>query len=201
MAEKAPALDRPASPWDLFLAFSGLALQGFGGVIAVAQRVLCERRRWLSDGEFVELLSVAQMLPGPNVCNLSLMIGDRFFGWRGAFAALAGMTLAPLVIVLVLAAWFADAGAHPAVTRALHGMGIVAAGLVAGTGLKLAAALRGNRLGRVGCAALGLVTFAAVAVARLPLYLVLPGLGLTAWLWAWHIHGQAGPTAPAGNQP
>ena len=81
-----PDTIRPASPWALFVAFSLLALQGFGGVIAIAQRVVVEQRRWLTKTEFLELLAAGQVLPGPNVVNLSLMIGDRFFGWRGALA-------------------------------------------------------------------------------------------------------------------
>ena len=96
----APGLERPASPRELFVAFTLLALQGFGGVLAVAQRVLVEQRRWLTREQFVEVLSLAQVLPGPNVCNVALMIGDRFFGSRGAFAALAGMMAVPLAIVL-----------------------------------------------------------------------------------------------------
>ncbi|HKX95802.1 MAG TPA: chromate transporter, partial [Methylibium sp.] len=55
MQDDAPRA-RPASCTQLFLAFSALALQGFGGVLAVAQRVLCEERRWLTKAEFLELL-------------------------------------------------------------------------------------------------------------------------------------------------
>ena len=84
-------MNRPESLTHLFLAFSRLALQGFGGVLAVAQRELVERLGWMSKEEFVETLAIAQVLPGPNIVNLSMMIGDRFFGLRGAFVALAGM--------------------------------------------------------------------------------------------------------------
>src|SRR4051812_1765838 len=82
---------RPSSPGHIFRVFNRLALQGFGGVLPVAQRELVERERWLSREQFIELLSVAQVLPGPNVVNLALMFGDRYFGWRGGLAALAGM--------------------------------------------------------------------------------------------------------------
>ena len=95
-----PDTIRPASPWALFVAFSLLALQGFGGVIAIAQRVVVEQRRWLTKTEFLELLAAGQVLPGPNVVNLSLMIGDRFFGWRGALASMGGMILPPMAVVL-----------------------------------------------------------------------------------------------------
>ena len=137
MTKQSTPLARPGSPRDLFIAFTLLALQGFGGVLAVAQRVLCEQRRWLTKEEFVEILAVAQVLPGPNVCNVALMIGDRFFGWRGAFAALAGMMAVPLVIVLVVTAVYSEYALHPAVAGALKGMGAVAAGLIVGTGFKL----------------------------------------------------------------
>ena len=120
----------PRSPGELFRAFSSMALQGFGGVLPIAQRELVERERWLTKAQFVELLSLGQVLPGPNVVNLALMVGDRYFGWRGALAALTGMLLAPLAIVLALAALYAQYASVPAVAGALRGMGAVAAGLV-----------------------------------------------------------------------
>src|SRR5580765_2460547 len=100
----APAeLARPESPRDLFVSFTWLALQGFGGVLAVVQREMVEKKRWLSPAQFLEDWAVAQVLPGPNVINLSLMIGDRYFGLRGAIAAVAGMLTVPLVVILALA--------------------------------------------------------------------------------------------------
>lgn len=179
---------RPASPLALFIAFSLLALQGFGGVLAVAQRELVDRRGWLSRHEFVELYAVAQLLPGPNVVNLSLIVGDRYFGWRGAFAAISGMLLAPIVVVLVLAASYQQLSTYPAVAGALRGMGAVAAGLILAMALKMLVTLRGNVLGPALCTALGLTTLTAIALLRLPLAWVVIGLGLTGWgLARWRI--------------
>src|SRR3979409_1023083 len=127
MTDDPRPLARPSSEKELFVAFTLLALQGFGGVLAVAQRVLCEQRRWLTREQFVEILGLAQILPGPNVCNVALMVGDRFFGWRGAFAALAGMMALPLVIVLALTALYAHYALNAAVAGALRGMGAVSA--------------------------------------------------------------------------
>src|SRR5258708_9050816 len=104
MTDDSRLLARPSSRKELFVAFTFLALQGFGGVIAVAQRVLCEQKRWLTREQFVEILAVAQILPGPNVCNVALMIGDRFFRWRGPFATLARMMAVPPVLLLMLPA-------------------------------------------------------------------------------------------------
>ena len=83
------ALSAPQSRTDLFWSFTWLALQGFGGVLAVVQRELVEKKRWMTREEFIEDWAVAQIMPGPNVVNLSIMIGDRYFGLRGALAALA----------------------------------------------------------------------------------------------------------------
>jgi len=175
----------PQSPIDLFVAFTLLALQGFGGVIAVAQRVLVEQRRWLTREQFIEILAVAQVLPGPNVCNVALMIGDRFFGWRGAFAALAGMMALPLAIVLGATVIYAHYASNPAVAGALRGMGAVASGLILGTALKLASALGSNPMGVRVCVLLAGSVFVAAALLRLPLVWVLLVLGSLASLFAW----------------
>lgn len=173
----APGPRGPASLRDLFVAFTALALQGFGGVLAVAQRVLVEQRAWLTKAEFLELLALAQVLPGPNVCNLALMIGDRYFGLRGALTALAGMMLAPLLIVVALTMAYASFAQVPQVAGALRGMGAVAAGLIIGTAINLAGSLRTSALGVPTAALLGLAAFIAVALARWPLVVVLLALG------------------------
>jgi chromate transporter len=180
-----PALARPKSPLDLFLAFNRLALQGFGGVLAVAQRELVEHRGWLTREDFLELISAAQVLPGPNVVNLSLMLGDRYFGLRGAFAALGGMLAVPLVIVLVMTSVYAQFAQVPAVSGALRGMGAVAAGLIIATACKLMAALKTNPMGPALCAAFVLATLAMVAWLRWPLKGVIVGLGSLAIALAW----------------
>ncbi len=191
-------LAQPSSRKELFVAFTWLALQGFGGVLAVAQRVLCEQKRWLTREQFVEILAVAQVLPGPNVCNLALMIGDRFFGWRGAFAALAGMMAVPLGIVLVLTALYTQYAMHPAVAGALRGMGAVSAGLIFGTGLKLVGALRSNPMRAPVCGAFFVLAFAAVALLRWPLVWVILALGVVACAYAWV---RLRPAAAAPKQP
>ena len=178
-------LSQPANKADLFWTFTLLALQGFGGVLAVAQRVLCEQKRWLTREQFLEILAVGQVLPGPNICNIALMIGDRFFGWRGAFAALAGMMAIPAVIVLLLTATYAEFAAVPAVAGALKGMGAVSAGLISGTAFKLLGALRKNPMGLAVCGALLILMFAGVALLRWPLVWMLLAMGVVASLYAW----------------
>lgn len=176
---------RPQSPRDLFVSFTWLALQGFGGVLAIVQREMVEKKRWLTADEFLEDWAVAQVLPGPNVINLALMIGDRHFGLRGAIAAVAGMLLVPLGVILVLAVAYARFAAHPEVAGALRGMGAVAGGLIAATGIKLIPQLRRHPLGFGACLALAALVFAAIALAHIPLGWVLLAVGGVACVWTW----------------
>lgn len=177
---------RPASRTDLFWSFTWLALQGFGGVLAVVQRELVDKKKWLSREEFIEDWAVAQVMPGPNVINLGLMLGDRYFGLTGSLTAMAGLLLFPLIIVLVLASMFADIAHMPQAQGALRGMSAVAAGLIAGTGLKLIPALKSNVLGIPISGLIAVMIFIAIALLRLPLVWVLLTMGLVVCGLAYH---------------
>jgi len=181
---------RPESLAALFWSFTGLALQGFGGVLAIVQRELVERRRWLTAEQFVEDWAVAQVLPGPNVVNLSLMLGDRFFGLRGALVAMAGILTFPLLLVLLLATLYASVQALPLAQGALRGMGAVAAGLITASGLKLWPALKQNVLGTLVIIGSIAITIVAIAWLRLPLAWVLLGLGGLTCAWAYRRLGR-----------
>lgn len=181
----APLRAKPASPGELFSVFTLTALQGFGGVLPVAQRTLVDKHGWLSAQEFLELLALAQVLPGPNIVNLALIYGDRCCGWRGALAAVGGLLLAPLVVVLALAIGVAQLRGNTHLDGALRGMGVVAAGLVAGTALRMLRGLRDYPAGLVVACTLGAATLLAVGVMRWPLPAVVAGLGGVSVGLAW----------------
>src|SRR5712671_473863 len=79
---------RPAGLLSVFGAFLNIGLCGFGGGLVWAHRVVVGRRRWLSEQEFAELLSLAQFMPGPNIASLTVCIGARLRGLPGALVAL-----------------------------------------------------------------------------------------------------------------
>lgn len=185
--------NQPRSVADLFFSFTFLALQGFGGVLAVVQREIVENKRWMTREEFIEEWAVAQIMPGPNVINFSLMIGGRYFGLRGAAAAVGGMLCAPLVVVLTLAILYSHFSSNPQLAAALRGMGAVTAGLVMATGLKLVPALRNHPLGVPACAAFSVATYVGLAVLHWPLAWVLLGLGGVACGLTYRKLGSAAP--------
>lgn len=169
---------RPKSKSELFWAFSWLALQGFGGVLPVAQRELVEKRRWFTNEEFLEEWAVAQVLPGPNVVNLSIIYGTKQFGLLGAFVATAGMLVLPIMALIVIAIAYLNFGQYAVASGVLRGMGAVAAGLIAGACLKLASALKEHPLGKWGAYAIAVLCFLLVGIVRVPLVYVLLTLGI-----------------------
>ena len=175
----------PRNHTELFIAFTWMALQGFGGVLAVVQRELVERHQWLTPEEFLEDWSVSQILPGPNVVNLGIIMGNRYFGLSGALVASAGLLLVPFILVLLLVVLYGQVEHIPAIQAALKGMGAVVAGLIIATGLKLIPALRKNPIGHTLGLAWVAISFVVVALLRVPLAVSLLVLGGGACVWAW----------------
>ena len=169
----------PRSIAELFIGFLSIGARAFGGVLPWAHRVLVEERRWLAPADFAEMLALCQFLPGPNVANLSIVLGRRWFGLPGAFAGFLGLMALPFVWVLALAMLYADWASNPSVRAVVSGIGVAAAGLFIGTGIKLARPIATKPAAIViiaGC-------FVAAGMLRVPLLIVLPvaaGLALVA---------------------
>ena len=165
----------------LFLTFSRISLSSFGGALFWARRGLVEQQRWLTEQEFAELLTLGQLLPGPNVLNLTVMVGNRFGGWTGAAAAVAGYLGWPVLVVIGMGILYEQYGALPQVQQALAGMSKVAAGLLLATVIKLAKVL--PRRWRQWL--FGVLAFTGVGVMRWPLLWVIGALAPCAVFLAW----------------
>jgi len=169
----------------LFFGFLKVGLSGFGGVMPFARRMIVEQRRWLTEAEFLDVLSLSQFLPGPNIVNVSVIIGRRFQGVAGSIAATGGLMLMPLVIVLALATIYGQVAQIDAVRNALNAMSAAASGLILSTALKLARPI-GSVAWQIGvCAAV----FVAIALLRAPLLWVLIVICPVSFAIAWRIRG------------
>lgn len=156
---------------DLFTGFLFAGINGFGGVMPFARRIIVERRRWLTAEEFIDLLAMCQFLPGPNIVNLAVALGGRFRGPRGALASLGGILLAPMAIVVGCYLLIGSVSDAPAVVGALHGLAAAAAGLVLSMAAKLALPMLRRR--DLWAMVVALLAVAGVALLRLPLITVL----------------------------
>lgn len=172
----------PPTISQLFLGFLQIGVTGFGGVLPIARRALVERRRWLSEEAFSQDLAIAQLLPGPNIVNLSVAIGLRFAGIPGAIASFSAILAMPLVILLSLLAIYAKSSDLPQITAALNGIAAVAAGLVGAMAWRMAQPLVKGGASRWGPKlALMLTSVVGITVFHwhlLPTLLIFGGLGI-----------------------
>ncbi len=125
------------TPKQLFIGFSKIGMSGFGGVLPWARRTLVEREKILTSEEFSAILGICQIVPGPNVVNLAVCVGSRFGGARGAVAAVLGLTLGPIAIVMLLATLYEHYSHLDTVQGILRGISAVGVGLIASTGFKM----------------------------------------------------------------
>jgi chromate transporter len=182
--------DGPPTVAQLFAGFLTLGLTGFGGVLPLARRMLVERRRWLTGAEFTELLGLCQFLPGGNIINLSVAVGMRFRGWRGALASIIGLIFAPTLVVVLLGVVYERYASNPYVEHTFFGLAAAAAGLLISLAIKTLAPLlrRPPALGIVAA------TVAAVALGRLPLVPVMITMAALSIGLDWslcRLHGRA----------
>ena len=150
---------------DLFLGFLGLGFTSFGGALPLARRTIVEQRRWLTASEFTDLLGLCQFLPGGNVINLSVALGMRFQGWRGALAGILGLIAGPSLVVIGLGVLYERTQDDPHVQHLFVGLAAAAAGLLVSMALKIVLPLRRDPA-------------AAVVAALLPTMLVLTPVGI-----------------------
>jgi chromate transporter len=154
---------------QLFTSFLKMGLLGFGGVLPWARRVLVDERRWLDDREFAELIGLCQVLPGPNVVNLSVIIGARAQGPIGSLIAVTGILFVPVGVMLLIAMFYASVAHEPLARNAIAGASAAAAGLIIGTGMRLLLQTRPPLRGLV----IGGAAFIAVGVLQWPLLSVI----------------------------
>jgi chromate transporter len=158
--------------------WTGLVSLG-GGRSAYFYDVMVSRRGWVTSEEFVQDLTLSQILPGSNVANLAVALGYRLAGWWGAAWGLLSVVLPGAVILLILATIYFASGLAPAGGRLLHGMSAAVVGLIVLTTSRLARSTLRSRPGVLVAA----VTFLAVGPLRMSTVLVIAVMAVVSgWL-------------------
>lgn len=129
----------------LFLLFSQLGLSSFGGgVSAWMHRAFVERRGWLGEAEFSAALALARIMPGVNVVNLAVLIGQRVRGPSGAAAAALGLLIGPSCVAVGLMIAYGALARSVVLQAAIEGVAAAAAGLLIAMGVSSAMLLAGS---------------------------------------------------------
>jgi len=149
-----------------------------GGVVAYLREYTVSDTKWLDDEAFLDALEISQTLPGLNAVNMSVIIGDNLRGIPGAIAAVAGLVLPGVIVIMGLGAFWQEQSHNPLVKPFLIGVAAAAVGLLSTVTLQLGHKQFAKPLDLAIIAA----TFVAVSILRIPLYLVLLVVGSAAVL-------------------
>lgn len=125
LEELKSAPNEKVSLWQLFMTFVKIGAFTFGGghaMLPLIQRDIVEKYRWVTDEEFIDLFAVAQSLPGVFAVNISMFIGHKMRGVKGAIISSLGCTLPSFIIILLLAFFFEQAKDNRIVSSIMMGI-------------------------------------------------------------------------------
>lgn len=126
----------------LFVEFLLIGAVSFGGgIVAYEKILLTEKKKWLSQDEFMATLAISQTMPGLNSVNLAILAGDKLRGSLGAFVAMFGLILPGSLFVIIAGYAYKEGQDHPIVNLLLAGIAACATGLLAAITYKLGADL------------------------------------------------------------
>lgn len=176
------------TPLELALTFLQISMISFGGGLSAhAFNILIEKKKWLSREEFLSFVALSRLFPGANTVNLAVCIGNHCGGAAGALSAVAGLLLAPLLLITFLGLLYFQYHYLPGVAAILSGMAAVAVGLTLSMGLRTLEDYWG------GVWPLLIITacFLMIAVFRWSMFWVLLLLMPVAMLWSYLVHRRA----------
>jgi chromate transporter len=164
--------------FKIFLLAGGLSFGG--GAVAYLREYLVREEGWLDDEGFLGAMEISETLPGLNAVNMAIIMGDNLRGIAGAAVSVTGMLLPGGIVVMVLGILYQSNHSNPDVRRFLLGIAAAAVGLLSAVTLQI-----GRRQFRqLPDIAIIIITFLAVSFVKIPLYLVLLGLGpISVWLY------------------
>ena len=162
--------DEKVSLVTLFVEFLLIGAVSFGGgIVAYEKILLTEKKKWLSQDEFMAALAISQTMPGLNSVNLAILAGDKLRGSLGAFVAMLGLILPGSLFVLIAGYAYTEGQDHPIVNLLLAGIAACATGLLAAITYKLGADL----FRQIRPLLIIVTTFILMSVLHLSLILVL----------------------------
>ena len=126
---------------ELFVSFLKIGSFTIGGgyaMIPLMEKELVERRGWIGQEEFMDLMAVSQAMPGLFAVNMAASLGYRLRGRTGAAAAIAGNILMPILIILLLAIFFRQFQGNKVVEAVFKGIRPAVVALIAAPVFKMA---------------------------------------------------------------
>ncbi len=111
--------------WELFLVFFRIGAFTFGGgyaMLPLIQNAVVDKKKWLSDTEFIDMLAIAQSLPGPIALNTAVFVGNKHKGVKGSIFSSLGIILPSFITILLLVIVFTQFRENHAVEAVFKGI-------------------------------------------------------------------------------
>ncbi len=161
------------SYWNLFWTFAKVSAFTIGGgmaMVAVIREILVEKKKWMTDDEFMDVLAISQSLPGLLAVNISIFLGYRLRGTKGSIVATAGSILPPFIIILLIAMVFTNYKDNAAIQAIFKGIRPAVVALIAVPTIQMAIRQKLNVWsGLLALATILLIVFLKVS----PIYIIL----------------------------
>ena len=167
---------------ELAWTFNHIALASFGGGLSAWSReVLVVEKEWMGEAEFLSAMTMCRILPGANQVNMAVFAGSKMRGLPGAVAAVFGLCLMPVILIMVAGFFYFRFKEIPAVKGVLHGASAAAVALT------LAMVIQTGKKCLTGLMPVLLFAGAFVlnGLVRWPLPVVLAILAPISLFWAW----------------
>ena len=119
---------------DIFTCFAKIGAFTIGGgyaMIPIIQKEVVDKRGWISEEDFMDVLAISQSAPGILAVNISIFLGHKLRGTRGSIVATLGSTLPSFTIILLIAMFFAGYQDNPTVMAIFKGIRPVVVSLIA----------------------------------------------------------------------
>ena len=168
----------------LFFSFFKIGLFSFGGgyaMIPMIQKEI-EMNGWLAASEFVDIIAIAEMTPGPIAINSATFVGYKTAGFFGGMVATMGVALPSIILVFIVTSFFFKIQKNPVKIMAFYGVRPVVAGLIAAAAVFVAEASFINKTANsIDFKGLAILAASLVALVKFKLHpiLVIAGAGIT----------------------
>lgn len=160
---------------DMFKTFFKIGAFTIGGgfaMIPIIQEEIVDKRKWIEEDEFLDIIAITQGSPGPIAVNVSIFVGHKLKGFKGALACALGSALPSFLIILLIATVFFQYRNNPIIEKMFMGIRPAVVALIASAVYKL---IKSSRLSNTRLLLAAATTLVIVFTDISPVYLILAG--------------------------
>lgn len=172
------------SLWEIFLIFAKIGAFTIGGGIPMIAAIKTElvSRKWLSEEDFVDIITISQTAPGLFAVNISILTGHKLRGTKGSVVATIASCLPPFLIILLVALFFTNFKDNPYVIKAFKGIRPVVVALI---GVPMIDMIKTTKMKWWSWAVVAISMFLVCVLSVSPIYILICVIVIAAFI-SWY---------------